>query len=45
MEVVYEPLRLLVGLSVALVLLGVAVWLIRTTDWSGTDGDPFDQDR
>jgi hypothetical protein len=45
MEVAYEPLRLVVGLSVAAVLLGVAVWLIRVTDWSAPDGDPFDEDR
>jgi hypothetical protein len=45
MHVVYEPLRLVVGLSVAAVLLGVAIWLVRATDWSAPDGDPFDQDR
>jgi hypothetical protein len=45
MEVVYEPLRLVVGLGVATVLLGLAVWLIGTTDWSAPDGDPFDEDR
>jgi hypothetical protein len=45
MEVVYEPLRLVVGLGAAAVLLGVAVWLVRTTDWSAPDGDPFDEDR
>jgi hypothetical protein len=43
MEVVYEPLRLVVGLVVAAVLLGLAVWLVRTTDWSAPDGDPFDE--
>jgi hypothetical protein len=43
MEVVYEPLRLVVGLVVAAVLLGLAVWLIRATDWSAPDGDPFDE--
>jgi hypothetical protein len=45
MEVVYEPLRLVVGLVVAAVLLGLAVWLVRTTDWSALDGDPFDEGR
>lgn len=45
MSVVYDPLRLVVGLSVAAVLLGVAVWLVRTTDWSAPDGDPFDEER
>jgi hypothetical protein len=45
MHVVYEPLRLVVGLSVAAVLLGVAIWLVRATDWSAPDGDPFDEDR
>lgn len=45
MEVVYEPLRLVVGLTVAAVLVGVAFWLIGTTDWSAPDGDPFDEDR
>jgi hypothetical protein len=44
MQVVYEPLRLIAGLGVAAVLLGVAVWLVRTTDWSAPDGDPFDED-
>jgi hypothetical protein len=44
MEVVYEPLRLVVGLGMAAVLLGLAVWLVRTTDWSAPDGDPFDED-
>lgn len=43
MEVVYGPLRMVVGLGVAAVLLGVAVWLVRTTDWSARDGDPFDE--
>ena len=43
MEVVYEPLRLVVGLGVAALLLGLAVWLVRTTDWSAPDGDPFDE--
>jgi hypothetical protein len=43
MQVVYEPLRLVVGLVVAAVLLGVAVWLVRTTDWAAPDGDPFDE--
>ena len=43
MEVVYGPLRLGVGLGVAAVLLGVAVWLLRTTDWSAPDGGPFDE--
>jgi hypothetical protein len=33
------------GLGVAAVLLTVAVWLIRTTDWSAPGGDPFDEDR
>lgn len=45
MEVVYEPLRLVVGLGVAAVLLGVAAWLVRATDWSAPDSDPFDDDR
>jgi hypothetical protein len=27
------------------VLLGVAIWLVRATDWSAPDGDPFDEDR
>jgi hypothetical protein len=45
MEVVYEPLRLVVGLGAAAVLLGVAGWLVRATDWSAPDGDPFDDDR
>jgi hypothetical protein len=45
MGVVYEPLRLVLGLGVAAVLLTVAVWLIRTTDWSAPGGDPFDEDR
>jgi hypothetical protein len=41
-----EPLRLLVGLAVAAVLVAVALWLLATTDWSGPDGDdPFDRDR
>ena len=45
MDVVYEPLRLVIGLLVAAVLFGVAAWLIRTTDWSVPGDDPFDEDR
>jgi hypothetical protein len=45
--VVYEPLRLLAGLSVAAILLAVAGWLIVSTDWSGPgpEGDPFEAPR
>jgi hypothetical protein len=45
MAVVHEPLRLIAGLTTAAVLLGVSLWLVWTTDWSGPDGDPFDEDR
>ena len=45
MGVVYEPLRLVVGLGVAAVLLTVALLLIRATDWSAPGGDPFDEGR
>jgi hypothetical protein len=44
MGVVYEPVRLVVGLGMAAVLLAVAVWLISTTDWSAPGSDPFDED-
>lgn len=30
----YDPVRLTVGLGAAAVLLVVAAWLVRTTDWS-----------
>jgi hypothetical protein len=45
--VAYEPLRLLIGLTTAALLLAVAGWLIATTDWSvpGTGEDPFDNDQ
>jgi hypothetical protein len=45
MAVAYQPLRLLIGLGVAAVLLAVAVWLIRATDWSGpwVEDDRFDE--
>ncbi len=45
MGVVYEPLRLVVGLSLAAVLLAMAVWLICNSDWSGPGSDPLDEDR
>jgi hypothetical protein len=31
--VVYDPLRLAAGLGLAVLLLVVALWLVRTTDW------------
>jgi hypothetical protein len=30
----YDPVRLALGLATAVVLLGVAAWLVRSTDWS-----------
>jgi ABC-type transport system involved in cytochrome bd biosynthesis fused ATPase/permease subunit len=45
--VVSTPLRLLLGFGVAVVLLGVAGWLIAATDWSGPapEDDPSDEER
>jgi hypothetical protein len=31
--VTYDPVRLVVGLATAAVLLVVALWLVRSTDW------------
>jgi hypothetical protein len=31
--VTYDPARLVIGLGVAIALLVVAGWLVRTTDW------------
>jgi hypothetical protein len=31
--VTYDPARLVIGLGVAIALLIVAAWLVRTTDW------------
>jgi hypothetical protein len=45
MAVMYEPLRLIAGMTVAAVLVAVAGWLIATTDWSepNHDVDPLDE--
>lgn len=37
----YEQWRLRAGLVVAGLLLLVALWLLRRTDWTPVDGDPF----
>jgi len=37
----YEQGRLRTGLVMAGLLLLVALWLLRRTDWTPVDGDPF----
>lgn len=41
-QVPYSATRIVVGLGTACGFLGLAGWLIRTTDWSRPEGDPFD---
>ena len=42
----YDPVRLVVGLGVAVALLLVAAWLVRTTDWHApTEADTPALDR
>ena len=37
----YDDARLAIGLAIAGVLLLVALVLLRTTNWTPVDGDPF----
>jgi len=36
-EVSIDPLRAVLGVAAAAVLLGVAIWVIKRTDWSVED--------
>jgi hypothetical protein len=36
-DVGYDPVRLAAGLGVGAVLLAVAAWLVRSTDWTRVD--------
>jgi hypothetical protein len=39
--VTYDTTRLAIGVGIAVVLLLVALWLLRHTDWTPVEGDPF----
>ncbi len=46
MSVTYDIGRLIAGLGLAAVLLGVAVWLVHATDWRPpTEADAPELDR